>query len=136
MMRSSIFVHTPTGALVTQVPLSQINDYRACFDGNSSGAEGIYPFVQDPGHGWVAVPLEELAELAKTNPHLVVSRYSYQEELEGQIVCWLEEDCDAPRWLAAKGLSASRIDRVLEIVVESTHIRSLPGIMSQEAVDA
>jgi len=52
-----------------------------------------YTFHQDPGHGWLAVPLEELTRL-KITP----SRYSYRDAS----TAYLEEDCDAGLWIEAK----------------------------------
>jgi len=51
-----------------------------------------YTYHQDPGHGWIEVPLEELHRLQIT----------------------LEEDCDAGAWARAKreaGESFTLIDR-------------------------
>ena len=47
-----------------------------------------YTFFTDPGHGWLCVPL---AELAGFEP----SEYSYQDAT----YAYLEEDCDAPAWV-------------------------------------
>jgi len=45
-------------------------------------------FHADPGHGWLAVPIDEIRE-AK----LSISGYSYINRKEG--CAYLEEDCDA-----------------------------------------
>jgi len=52
-----------------------------------------YTYHTDPGHGWIEVPLSELRRL-KLKP----SPYSYKK---GQLA-YLEEDCDASAWTAAK----------------------------------
>jgi hypothetical protein len=51
-------------------------------------------FYSDPGHGWLAVPLELLDRLQLLDR---VSHYSY---LRGRLA-HLEEDCDASLFLAA-----------------------------------
>ena len=56
-----------------------------------------YKFYTDPGHGWLEVPLKELLEL---NISQNISKYSYISSNK-QFV-YLEEDCDAPRFLEAK----------------------------------
>ena len=50
-------------------------------------------FYEDPGHGWLAVPLELLDRLQLLDR---VSHYSY---LRGRLA-HLEEDCDASLFLA------------------------------------
>ena len=76
-------------------------------------------YVQDPGHGWIAADLTRLQSLGIAD---AVSQYSYRD---GD-TCWLEEDCDGPRYLRA--LSAAGIQYRLV----STHtpgdawIRRLP----------
>lgn len=49
-------------------------------------------YIQDPGHGWVSAPLEQVRALDVTP-----TPYSYQD---GETV-YLEEDCDAPAYLRA-----------------------------------
>ncbi len=77
-------------------------------------------YVQDPGHGWIAADLHRLQSLGIAD---TITPYSYRD---GD-TCWLEEDCDAPRYLRA--LSAAGIPYRLV----STHtpgdawIRRLPS---------
>ena len=52
-----------------------------------------FDFYEDPGHGWLAVPLELLDRLQLLDR---VSHYSY---LRGRLA-HLEEDCDASLFLA------------------------------------
>lgn len=47
----------------------------------------MYNFYSDPGHGWLAVPIEDVNKLGIVNK---ISRYSY---LNGEMA-YLEEDCD------------------------------------------
>lgn len=49
-----------------------------------------FTFYSDPGHGWLAVPLELVREL-----RLAVSNYSYIDA----VFYYLEEDCDAARFV-------------------------------------
>ncbi|MGH2536195.1 MAG: hypothetical protein ACRDHL_02250 [Candidatus Promineifilaceae bacterium] len=52
-------------------------------------------FIFDPGHGWLKVPLVEIATLGIEGQ---ISPYSF---IEGQYA-FLEEDCDCPRYLEAR----------------------------------
>ncbi len=54
--------------------------------------EKVYKFYHDAGHGWLAVPIEEVREL-----NVKISQYSY---IKGETV-YLEEDCDAPLFMKA-----------------------------------
>ncbi len=51
-------------------------------------------FINDPGHGWLRVPLTDIAALG-IEAH--ITPYSY---IEGNFA-YLEEDLDAPRYLEA-----------------------------------
>jgi len=52
--------------------------------------EKHYTFIEDPGHGWLAVPEADLKGIG-----LKFSQYSPRR---GGMV-YLEEDCDAPKYL-------------------------------------
>jgi len=52
-----------------------------------------YTYHQDPGHGWIEVPIEEVKRLG-INP----SRFSYRKDE----TAYLEEDCDAGQFIQAK----------------------------------
>ena len=54
-----------------------------------------YIYHQDPGHGWIEVPLTELRRLGIADK---ISSYSYQRQ--GQ--AFLEEDGDCDTWHFAK----------------------------------
>lgn len=58
----------------------------------------MYTFHYDPGHGWLEVPLSELRKLGIADK---ISIYSY---MSGD-VAYLEEDCDAPLFMGAAGIS-------------------------------
>ena len=52
-------------------------------------------FISDPGHGWLKVPLAEIAALGIEEE---ISLYSF---IKGPYA-YLEEDCDCPRYLEAR----------------------------------
>ena len=51
-------------------------------------------FFEDPGHGWLEVPIAQVAALGITNK---ISAYSYRKGT----MAYLEEDCDASVFLEA-----------------------------------
>jgi len=62
-------------------------------------------FINDPGHGWLRVPLTDIAALGIEEQ---ITPYSY---IEGNFA-YLEEDLDAPRFLevlTAQGLPQPEI---------------------------
>lgn len=60
----------------------------------------LYTFYQDPGHGWLEVPLSELQELKIVTQ---ITPYSYQKNDK----VYLEEDGDLTRFIEAKWPGAS-----------------------------
>lgn len=52
-----------------------------------------YRYLQDPGHGWIEVPVAELAALGIADR---ITHYSYISR-DGTLA-YLEEDCDASTW--------------------------------------
>lgn len=72
-------------------------------------------FISDPGHGWLVVPIDDVHESG-----IEVSNFSYMD----MEFYYLEEDCDATKYLEAKGLYGPIFD---EIQVEdfSKHCRKL-----------
>ncbi len=54
--------------------------------------DGMYRFINDPGHAWLCVPRWELAQLGIENK---ISGCSYQHD----DYVYLEEDCDMPTYL-------------------------------------
>jgi len=55
----------------------------------------IYKFIEDPGHGWLEVPRQEIDSLGIATK---ITPYSYQK---GDMV-YLEEDCDMSTFYLAK----------------------------------
>jgi len=76
-----------------------------------------YTYHQDPGHGWIEVPLSEVVRLG-LNP----SRYSYRNAES----VYLEEDADASQWAKAKK-DAGELFNLKEVHVnDDSFIRNLP----------
>ena len=59
----------------------------------------IYNWITDPAHGWLTVSLAELQDLGIADD---ISPFSYINTSKG--VAYLEEDCDALRFIRAKGV--------------------------------
>ncbi len=85
-----------------------------------------YKYFQDPGHGWIAVPLAELKTLGIADQ---ISEYSY---ILGPIV-YLEEDCDAAIWheaVKAKGEAPA----FEEVHQDPTPIRGYPHYRGERGI--
>lgn len=78
-----------------------------------------YRIIQDPGHGWLEVPLEELDQLGVTSDQ--ISSYSY---VHGAMA-YLEEDCDAMVFIKARGIAPRDFtaDHTIEVYECPTSIR-------------
>ena len=61
-----------------------------------------YTFISDIGHGWLKVPFTELIALGL---HKDISAYSYHRHG----MAYLEEDCDAYRFVEASQKIGTRI---------------------------
>jgi hypothetical protein len=83
-------------------------------------------YHQDPGHGWLEVPLKTFlgvgASLAK------LSGYSYCGQPGFDVIFYLEEDCDAAVFVEAA--KARGVDVAFRSVYHEPEcfIRELPGI--------
>jgi hypothetical protein len=77
-----------------------------------------YRYIQDPSHGWIEVPLEELENIAYK-----ISRYSYMNRKTGK--AYLEEDCDAAIFIK-KLKDTDTPYEIKEVHQEHTFIRNLP----------
>lgn len=82
-----------------------------------------YRYIQDPGHGWVEVELQELERLGISGQ---VSRYSYANR--GKV--YLEEDCDAALFIQAKKAAAEPYTLV-EVYQEKTPVRNYDSYRGQ-----
>jgi len=76
-----------------------------------------YTFHQDPGHGWIQVPLQEVARLG-----IKPSRYSYQDRANA----YLEEDCDAGLFIEAKKAAGEPYTFREQHTNNDSFIRNLP----------
>ena len=72
-----------------------------------------YKFYSDPGHGWLEVTTADLADVGLHRGDF--SRYSYQSGNNGTAtLIYLEEDCDAPRFIAAFRSTYSEEPTIIE----------------------
>ena len=74
-------------------------------------------YFQDPGHGWIGVPLSLLADW-----EIKPSGYSYRDDATG----YLEEDCDAGLFVRAAQARGVAVDFVEIHASRDSFIRSLP----------
>lgn len=84
-----------------------------------------YRFIEDPGHGWLEVPVEEVRRLCIEDQ---ISGYSYVSKC-GQFA-YLEEDCDASLFIRAKEARGEILLQKCEYQ-EHTFVRSLPRLNSK-----
>jgi hypothetical protein len=75
-------------------------------------------FISDPGHGWLEVPLAIFRESQAKG--MAASKYSYKSKIKQCV--YLEEDCDAPKFLAIMGEDNFEVKC---INVEKTNIRDM-----------
>ena len=75
-----------------------------------------YHFFEDPGHGWLKVPLKELEELGIAGR---ITRYSYRRGA----YAYLEEDCDAPLFVKAMDEHGQTVEHNTHISNEESRIR-------------
>jgi len=77
----------------------------------------VYVLVEDPGHGWLAVTVEELVDLKIAHK---ISGYSYIKDT----IAYLEEDCDLGVFVRAYKEKYGQPPAFEEIYVENTPIRN------------
>ena len=84
-------------------------------------------FHSDPGHGWLEVPMTSLVQ---AGVHEEISGYSYVSR--DRSVAYLEEDCDAIKYMKAIGYSDNK--EAFEVIELNTNndsfirrLRSYPG---------
>lgn len=77
--------------------------------------QSVFQFYEDPGHGWMKVPLTEIKRLG-----IEPSTYSY---MRGNFA-YLEEDCDASLFIAAKKARGETIQFREHHTDKSSKIRS------------
>ena len=82
-----------------------------------------YKMIEDPGHGWLRVPLAEIVGLTFSKFYYADGEYAY-----------LEEDCDAPKFLASLGNPQSTNpwqDIPTEYIENDCFVRRLGGLPSE-----
>ena len=82
----------------------------------------VYIFFSDPGHGWLAVPMEVLKFLGIER---AITPYSYISR-SGK-TAYLEEDVDAPLFKAVMENKLVRFRHVVRYCHNESSIRRLPG---------
>ena len=101
-----------------------------------------YRFISDPGHGWLEVPIEELATLGIAH---LISSCSYFGKVGERSYVYLEEDCDLSVYLTAKfgtdpihrkiACTRFRSAETTDVHQERTFIRRLPSYPKAEGYD-
>jgi len=79
-----------------------------------------YVFYEDPGHGWLKVPLKELEELGIADK---ISAYSYMKGSHA----YLEEDRDAPIFKKMMEAEGRTVELDVNFSNRSSRIRRYPG---------
>jgi hypothetical protein len=82
-----------------------------------------YTFYEDPGHGWLEVPLKELIELGIAN---AISHFSYVKIKQGTPFVYLEEDCDYSTFADAMA-KAGKQYKCESVYQENCSVRNLPS---------
>jgi hypothetical protein len=88
-----------------------------------------YRFIEDPGHGWLEVPVLELIELGIVH---LISSCSYLHP-SGKMA-YLEEDCDVATFALAKGWSPTGtlpMDLIETVYEDPTFVRELPSFPTE-----
>ena len=81
-----------------------------------------YKFHSDSGHGWLAVPISDLARMG------ILKRVTPYSRMNGQTV-YLEEDCDASMFIAAFIRLKGHAPKIRELLTrESSGIRDYPNL--------
>ena len=80
--------------------------------------KNLYTFYNDPGHGWLRVQRQELIDLGIADK---ITPYSYQKD----DLVYLEEDCDAGKFLEAYNEFYGFYPVIDEVYQERTPIRRM-----------
>lgn len=84
-----------------------------------------FDYIQDPGHGWLAVSLTDLARVHLSPQDF--SGYSYMR----RGVAYLEEDCDMPKFLEHYRRLHAFLPEIVHRYVERTPIRGYASLNPQ-----
>lgn len=80
----------------------------------------MYKYHEDPGHGWIEVPMKELRRLKIADR---ISPFSYR----AGGIAYLEEDCDASVWVNAKTAAGEDIKTERVHTNHDSFVRNLPS---------
>jgi len=80
----------------------------------------MYQYISSASHGWLKVPLEEIDGIKEIES----SRFSFYDGT----FAYLEEDCDMPTFIKARGISVEDIN---ESYRASFQPRSLPRLVNR-----
>ena len=83
-----------------------------------------FRYIQDPGHGWVEVAVRDLLDVGLIVPQ--ISDYSYYKPSSRTF--YLEEDCDAPKFVEAYKRKHGKAPEFTEVYQERTFVRLLPRL--------
>ena len=83
-----------------------------------------FTLYTDPGHGWLEVPRDLLAELGIAED---ISQFSYQR-LEK---VFLEEDSDLRRFTRAMGAAGREFKTLETYTADNSFVRSLPAYKAE-----
>ena len=89
----------------------------------------MFTFYCDPGHGWLQVTLADMVNVGLKPENF--SQYSYRSRRtrDNSIpVFYLEEDCDASKFVDAYVALNKCQPKIKEVYQEHTFIRDLPRI--------
>lgn len=84
-------------------------------------AKRSYTFYCDPGHGWLKVSYKEIKRLGIQND---ITGHSYMRYNGESWDCYLEEDCDAPRFIEAKKALGEEVKPSYRDSKKSSKVRS------------
>ena len=97
----------------------QSQEEKPAVEGVTIAPQEKYIFHQDPGHGWVEVPMAELRLLGIAGK---ITPYSYRIGNRA----FLEEDCDAGTWEKAWKEKFGHLPQLVEVHLDVTPIRDYP----------
>ena len=83
-------------------------------------------YLQDPGHGWVVVPFEDLAYLRIADKITSCSykNYTSRKNCEPHNAVYLEEDCDLTTYLHALSEKGIKVEFNIKRTNKSSRVRS------------
>jgi hypothetical protein len=84
----------------------------------------ILTFIADPGHGWLAVPVQLYAEIGSP----ALSRFSYRSD----VMIYAEEDCDAQVIIDCFHRDGIAFEIREAVVKADAFVRLLPRMMAAQ----